>query len=91
MDGSTKFGANNRYGYFPSFSLGWNIKNESFMANSVFSALKLRGGWGMTGNQEIEPKSTQELLQPSNIQHQLSPVSNRCLSCWNTVLATCKS
>lgn len=62
MDGSTKFGANNRYGYFPSFSLGWNIKNESFMANSVFSALKLRGGWGMTGNQEIEPKSTQELF-----------------------------
>ncbi|MBX3257632.1 MAG: SusC/RagA family TonB-linked outer membrane protein [Chitinophagaceae bacterium] len=59
MDGSTKFGENNRYGYFPSFSLGWNIKEEAFMANSIFSALKLRGGWGMTGNQEIEPKSTQ--------------------------------
>lgn len=59
MDGSTKFGENNKYGYFPSFSLGWNIKEEAFMANSAFSALKLRGGWGMTGNQEIEPKSTQ--------------------------------
>jgi iron complex outermembrane receptor protein len=59
MDGSTKFGENNKYGYFPSFSLGWNIKEEEFMANSAFSALKLRGGWGMTGNQEIEPKSTQ--------------------------------
>lgn len=63
MDGSTKFGANNKYGYFPSFSLGWNIMNEAFMGNSVFSALKLRGGWGMTGNQEIDPKSTQALFR----------------------------
>lgn len=63
MDGSTKFGENNKYGYFPSFSLGWNIKEEAFMANSAFSALKLRGGWGMTGNQEIEPKSTQALFK----------------------------
>ena len=63
MDGSTKFGENNKYGYFPSFSLGWNIMNEAFMDNSVFSALKLRGGWGMTGNQEIDPKSTQALFR----------------------------
>lgn len=63
MDGSTKFGENNKYGYFPSFSLGWNIKEEAFMENSAFSALKLRGGWGMTGNQEIEPKSTQALFR----------------------------
>ncbi len=64
MDGSTKFGENNQYGYFPSFSLGWNIKEEAFMANNtVFSALKLRGGWGMTGNQEIAPKSTQALFK----------------------------
>ena len=63
MDGSTKFGENNQYGYFPSFSLGWNIKEEAFMANSAFSALKLRGGWGMTGNQEIDPKSTQALFK----------------------------
>lgn len=63
MDGSTKFGENNKYGYFPSFSLGWNIREEAFMDNSVFSALKLRGGWGMTGNQEIEPKSTQPFFK----------------------------
>ncbi|MFT3749566.1 MAG: SusC/RagA family TonB-linked outer membrane protein [Agriterribacter sp.] len=62
MDGSTKFGANNKYGYFPSFSLGWNITEESFMKNSVFSLLKLRGGWGVTGNQEIPPKWTQALF-----------------------------
>lgn len=65
MDGSTKFGENNKYGYFPSFSLGWNIKEESFMTHSAFTALKLRGGWGMTGNQEIEPKSTQENFRTS--------------------------
>ncbi|HRP30770.1 MAG TPA: SusC/RagA family TonB-linked outer membrane protein [Agriterribacter sp.] len=63
MDGSTKFGENNRYGYFPSFALGWNITEEAFMDNSLFSTLKLRGGWGMTGNQEIDPKSTQPLFK----------------------------
>ncbi len=60
-DGSTKFGENNKYGYFPSFSLGWKISQESFMENSIFSNLKLRAGWGITGNQEIDPKSTQAL------------------------------
>lgn len=53
-DGSTKFGANNKYGYFPSFALGWRISEEDFMASSdFFQNLKLRGGWGRTGNQEI--------------------------------------
>jgi len=63
MDGSTKFGENNKYGYFPSFSLGWNIAEESFMQNSAFNILKLRGGWGITGNQEIGPKLTQPLFR----------------------------
>ena len=58
-DGSTKFGGNNKYGYFPSFSLGWKISEEDFMANSFFSNLKLRAGWGQTGNQEIPAKVTQ--------------------------------
>lgn len=58
-DGSTKFGGNNKYGYFPSFSLGWRISEESFMDNSLFSNLKLRAGWGQTGNQEIPAKVTQ--------------------------------
>lgn len=58
-DGSTKFGGNNKYGYFPSFSLGWKISEENFMANSLFSNLKLRAGWGQTGNQEIPAKVTQ--------------------------------
>lgn len=62
-DGSSKFGTNNKYGYFPSFSAGWKISDESFMKNSVFSNLKLRAGWGATGNQEIAPKITQPLFQ----------------------------
>ncbi|MEL6651027.1 MAG: SusC/RagA family TonB-linked outer membrane protein, partial [Bacteroidota bacterium] len=55
-DGSSKFGENNKYGYFPSFALGWNISKESFMSASVFSNLKLRASWGQTGNQEIPAK-----------------------------------
>lgn len=61
-DGSSKFGANNRYGIFPSFSLGWRISEEPFLKNSALSNLKLRGGWGQTGNQEIPPKITQPLF-----------------------------
>ncbi|MDE3250890.1 MAG: TonB-dependent receptor, partial [Bacteroidota bacterium] len=60
-DGSSKFGGNNKYGFFPSFSLGWKITEEAFMAGSVFSNLKLRAGWGQTGNQEIPSKITQAL------------------------------
>lgn len=53
-DGSSKFGANNKYGVFPSFALAWNIMNEKFLANNkVFSTLKVRAGWGRTGNQEF--------------------------------------
>lgn len=63
MDGSTKFGANNKYGYFPSFSAKWNIKEEDFMEHSAFSTLALRAGWGLTGNQEIPPKVTQALYE----------------------------
>jgi iron complex outermembrane receptor protein len=57
-DGSSKFGENNKYGFFPSVGLGWNISNEDFMANSFFNNLKLRTSWGQTGNQEIPSKIT---------------------------------
>jgi TonB-dependent starch-binding outer membrane protein SusC len=56
-DGSTKFGENNKYGNFPSVALAWRITQEEFMQNlNVFSNLKLRVGWGLTGNQEIGEK-----------------------------------
>ncbi|HEY8935668.1 MAG TPA: TonB-dependent receptor, partial [Cyclobacteriaceae bacterium] len=58
-DGSTKFGANNKYGTFPSFSAGWRISEEDFMKSLPINNLKLRAGWGQTGNQEIPNKKTQ--------------------------------
>ncbi|HET6560119.1 MAG TPA: TonB-dependent receptor [Prolixibacteraceae bacterium] len=57
MDGSSKFGENNKYGFFPSAALAWRISEEDFMSgNTTFSNLKLRLGWGLTGNQEIPEK-----------------------------------
>jgi TonB-linked SusC/RagA family outer membrane protein len=54
-DGSTNFGANNRYATFPSVSAGWIISQESFMASiPQISYLKLRGSWGQNGNQSID-------------------------------------
>ncbi|MBS9462796.1 TonB-dependent receptor [Flagellimonas sp. 389] len=59
-DGSSVFGENNRYGYFPAVALGWRIDQEEFLANSeVFSNLKLRAGWGQTGNQAVPVRVTQ--------------------------------
>lgn len=53
-DGSSKFGKDNRFGYFPSFSAAWNISNEAFMQSvKPISQLKLRAGYGQTGNQNI--------------------------------------
>ncbi len=66
IDGSSKFGSNNKYGVFPSFSLGWRLSEESFLKSSpVISDLKLRAGWGLTGNQEIPSKITQALFTSS--------------------------
>jgi len=62
MDGSSKFGTNNKYGAFPSFSLGWKVSEEKFLQNGPFNNLKLRAGWGQTGNQEIPSKITQALF-----------------------------
>src|SRR5690625_8008670 len=58
-DGSSKFGSNTRFGYFPSFALGWNISQEEFFTADWADVLKLRGSWGQTGNQEIPSKITQ--------------------------------
>lgn len=53
-DGSSKFPTKKRWGYFPSFSLAWNIDKEEFMRNLFFlSTLKLRTSWGQTGNNRI--------------------------------------
>lgn len=53
-DGSTRFGPNHRFGYFPSFSLGWVPSKEDFWKeNGVVNFLKLRGGYGVTGNDNL--------------------------------------
>lgn len=58
-DGSSVFGDNNKWGYFPSVSLAWRASEESFIKDwSFFSNLKLRGSWGITGNQAISPYQT---------------------------------
>lgn len=50
-EGSSRFGANNKWGWFPAVSLGWRINQEDFMiGNDYFNDLKLRLGWGVTGN-----------------------------------------
>lgn len=49
-DGSSRFGPNNKFGYFPSASIGWVLSKESFFENNVANFLKLRGSYGVTGN-----------------------------------------
>ncbi len=54
VDGSSRFGANQKYGTFPALSAGWVISEESFLQDSnAISNLKLRASWGLTGNAEI--------------------------------------
>jgi len=51
-DGSSRFGENNKYGIFPSGAFAWKMNEEDFIGSSTFSTLKLRLGYGITGNQE---------------------------------------
>ncbi|MFB9110090.1 SusC/RagA family TonB-linked outer membrane protein [Flavobacterium gyeonganense] len=74
-DGSSKFGKNNRYGYFPSVALGWNITNEDFLKESeVVNNLKLRASWGQTGVQEIPSKITKASYTESNSGNNTYPL-----------------
>jgi len=52
-DGSSRFGANNRWGFFPSMSAGWVISDENFFPTSPISFLKIRSSWGVNGNDRI--------------------------------------
>ena len=63
MDGSSRFGANTKFGIFPSFALGWNLSEEPFIKSiTEIDQLKLRASWGAIGNQAITPYQTQALL-----------------------------
>ena len=66
-DGSSRFGPNNKWGYFPSASVGWNISDENFMKQAAcISALKLRASFGVTGNFQIGNYQYLATLQASN-------------------------
>lgn len=69
-DGSSKFQGNNKWSNFPSLSVGWKLSEESFIKDlNIFPSLKLRAGWGVTGNQSIGPYSTLGLLSPVNYSY----------------------
>ncbi|MDH7447024.1 SusC/RagA family TonB-linked outer membrane protein [Aquimarina sp. 2201CG14-23] len=75
-DGSSRFGEENRFGWFPAASAGWIVSEESFLSNSeVLSLLKLRGSWGVTGNAGIGNFASLSLFQgsPYNQRAGLSP------------------
>src|SRR5690625_5402531 len=71
VDGSSKFGPNTKYGYFPSIGVAWNASSEEFYQTSslynFMPYLKLRASYGITGNQEIGSYVTQRFLSSSNI------------------------
>ncbi|MGD9929226.1 MAG: TonB-dependent receptor [Mangrovibacterium sp.] len=66
-DGSSRFGENNKWGFFPSLGLGWTVSQESFLIdNPVLTNLKLRASFGITGNQEISNYASLPKLTASN-------------------------
>ena len=78
-DGSTKFGKSNRYGYFPSFAAAWDIRKESFMSDIQWlDQLKLRLGYGKTGNQDFPSGSAQLRYDFGNANGSpiLTPINN---------------
>ncbi len=65
-DGSSRFGASNKFGFFPSAAIGWHLKDEAFLKDvSFLSDLKLRTSYGLTGNQEIGNYNSLVLFGPS--------------------------
>ena len=67
-DGSSRFGSNNKWGYFPSLSAAWRINNEAFMADvNIISNLKLRASYGQTGNNRIGNYRSYATLQNANV------------------------
>lgn len=75
-DGSSVFGKNNKYAFFPSVALSWNIGNEDFMQESnLLSDLKLRASYGKVGSQTIEPYTTLAQLQTSGLNYTIDGVT----------------
>lgn len=83
-DGSSRFGENKKYGTFPAFSLGWRLSQENFFQNNisrnVINDLKLRFGWGQTGNQEIDNNAQYNLYLTSYSGVNIDPTWSPSLS-----------
>ncbi len=78
-DGTSRFSEENRWGYFPSVGVAWNISNESFMANQkTFGNLKLRASWGKVGNDQI-PTGAYLPLAATNIPYFFDQPRNQYL------------
>jgi TonB-linked SusC/RagA family outer membrane protein len=77
IDGSSRFGADNKWGYFPSVAVGWSLSDELFIPD-VFSQLKLRASWGVTGNQDIGNYNSLMTLVPGTVWlgDQAQPIVN---------------
>jgi iron complex outermembrane receptor protein len=87
-DGSSAFGRNNRWGYFPAVSAGWNISDEEFMKNiDLISMMKLRAGYGVSGNSAGfnaftsllvygTPPGNSKFLYNGNVTNAIGPVRN---------------
>lgn len=74
-DASSRFSKNNQWGYFPSFSAGWNIANEAFMSNfDWLNSLKIRGGWGLIGNQDISNEAKLTVLRSQYRDYITGPI-----------------
>ncbi|MCU0469105.1 MAG: TonB-dependent receptor [Arcicella sp.] len=92
-DGSSRFGENRRYGYFPSASVGWRISNEKFLKSSGFiDNLMLRASFGQTGNERIGAYESQLLYSPGAIYNLVngtapSQLSNPNLG-WESTFST---
>ncbi|MGN7705240.1 SusC/RagA family TonB-linked outer membrane protein [Chryseobacterium sp. JV274] len=76
-DGSSQFAAGNKWGTFPSFGAGWIVSEENFMKDGFFDLLKVRGGWGKIGNQNV-PLNYLPLSMGATYNYAFgsSPVSN---------------
>ncbi|MFG4000750.1 SusC/RagA family TonB-linked outer membrane protein [Flavobacterium aquidurense] len=74
-DGSSRFGNNNKWGFFPSVGLGWRIDKEKFLKdNTTITALKLRASYGVTGNQEIGNYQSLSKLVKANYVYENNPI-----------------
>jgi iron complex outermembrane receptor protein len=85
-DGSSKFGSNNKYATFPSVAVAWNISNEDFMKDiKLVNSLKLRVGYGETGNQEFPADAALDVYRyTSNSSSPVQHFGNNNLK-WETV------